>query len=122
VKIVYDKAPSVSLTQVAKTDNYLILSWDAVENATYYEVLYEKEGQKTIEEHWGDNGTKPEFKPGGTIDWPDNPDPNKYYTVFELTGASKLAAGKYRFGVRVSSVLPSTQSSDIKWTEWYTVN
>jgi hypothetical protein len=120
VRFVVDKAPSVSLTQVAKTADFLIFSWDAVENALWYRGCIEKEGQKTPYDDNFYGGDSWKFDASGTGS--PNDDPNKWYAYLNLTasGDYKLPTGKYRFGIQVYSVLDTTSPSDIEWTDWYT--
>jgi hypothetical protein len=119
VKMVYDKAPSAEITMTKTTDgNYLILSWDAVEDASWYTLYAEKEGQKTFEQPG--NGS-PAQKYATADGAPSaNDDPNRWYARIGLTGQYAPKAGNYRFGVRVWSVLPNTYGSDIEWSDWYT--
>ena len=151
----YDKASPVAavaadvktLTQTPYTGytvtySYVFLAWDAVDNVSRYEIVYQQDGKKTVQS--GNLNQMPGYVFDSASTSPSNPvkpnaanaddrDIDKYTaygqfkTVTVTGGSTSTAPGgnfllgkKYRFGVRTSLLNsgPLAASSDIVWSDY----
>jgi hypothetical protein len=121
------------------TYSFVVLTWDASNNASTYYIYYQRKPAKTI--------TGPDYNaatnsriystsitPTTTYDYSSNNDPDKWtarlyvnkvptypagYTPPPDTGAVGLREGsEYRFGVSAVNPIPNQTNSDIKWSDW----
>lgn len=111
-------APSVT-AEKTNDGKYLILSWNAVENAGGYTVYQNQRDKRTITSLSGSispmNGIT--YKKDGTT--AANSDPDKWNVRVALTAPLGAASAEYRFGVRTSASSydgVSRDSSVIAWS------
>jgi hypothetical protein len=112
--------------------NFVVLSWDAVDNVSGHSFYYQQEGRKTVQSVSSGYFS---MAPGYVFDTTDTSDtpitPNaadsndrnidKYiaFWKYNVSGSISLLTGKkYRFGVRTSALIQNGQStqSDIVWS------
>jgi hypothetical protein len=102
VSITKPQVAAPAITEVKTTDGkYIILSWDAVDNAGSYAVVQNQKDKKTISsvEPSPTNGIT--YKADGTS--VSNSDPDKWNVKIPLRASLGAAAAEYRFGVRASA-------------------
>jgi hypothetical protein len=123
VKQTYDKANAVASVTARQTDNkaYVVVSWDAVEDAGDYEVFYRQQNVKTVDEYGNGGQYYNTYAPANGNET-NNDNPDKWSARISVN--NYLTTGKsYEFGVRTS---PFTQNghttySNIVWSSPVTV-
>lgn len=119
------KASTVENVAAVKTGNglYVIVTWDAAEDATSYRVVYQEKDKKTLQ--WAsDNASNSSIYSTNDGSTEDNTDIDKWSKRITIgTRDSTFRVGiTYRFGVMAeSSIDNTTGNSDIVWTDYITV-
>jgi hypothetical protein len=119
VRIVPDTI-NVDAVTVALTTNkaYVIVSWDAVDDAKGYDLYFKKEGEKEVKP--GPNGSEQNtytYDPA-TGDQSVNPNPNKWSARISTNGGGAPQAGAYRFGVQVDGAYSASQGLTVFEIVW----
>jgi hypothetical protein len=112
VKIVPDKANRVDKVTVLQTTDLngriVMISWDAVDDASTYYVYMQGEGKKSIT-YLGSGSS-------GSV----GVDTYSYtYRVPSLSSLTVFVPGLYRFGVKTVPISNYQTDSDIRWSEDY---
>jgi hypothetical protein len=121
VKVVgYDvNASEVASVTVETSKDYVLITWDGVENGTGYTVYYQKEKTKTVTQLGGGWHYRSYDVTTGTSTKDTDPDPDKWSY---LAGTNKFhVTGNYRFGVQTIDADPAHRSSGIKWSDYYPI-
>jgi hypothetical protein len=127
VKIVgYDvKASKVASVTVETSNDYILITWDAVENGTDYYIYDQKEKSKTVSTLYnGNNITNNLEGPdnygsfnSSTGVWTNGTDPDKWSFLIHISWFTGYN-GSYRFGVQTIDADPNKSASDIKWSDY----
>jgi hypothetical protein len=139
---------TLTLASSSTKYSYVFLSWDAVDNVSNYQVVYQQEGKKTVQSTGGSGGgggsggslspisgyafDSAAFSSQSPIK--DIQDIDKYIAYAMFRSVSPNGSGgimtnnygnflqgkKYRFGVRTSPLVSGSEStqSDIVWSEY----
>jgi len=124
----------ITVTQLAK-NCYVLISWDAVEDGTGYQVYCQQEGKKSvIELDWGwqwntitNNDPEDEY-----LDYKAITDPDKWCYPAQvkrkrldgpasdpyISYIGKVPTGRVRFGVQTYTANPNKAQSEIKWSDY----
>jgi len=119
----FTRSNAVSSVSAAQTtdNNYVIVSWDAIEGGVSYNVYIQQQGKNTINANgYGQNNYTYSVVDGSSS---VNTDIDKWsvnITVRSYYGYINLPAGNYRFGVTAQDITHNTQS-DITWSGYITV-
>ena len=117
--------------------NYVIITWDAVQNGTGYTVYWQLDGKKTITQLFSGgsySGNSNSFT-YAVADGKESPnsDVDKWSGLLEIDPTYKIGdtefkspyLGKIRFGVRANVLVPGSGStgntSDVVWSDYITV-
>jgi hypothetical protein len=115
VRNVADKANAVAgVVATPTTDKTnVILTWDAVDNVSWYSVYVKMVDTKTAERVSGGNPTNSVvYKVDGTTS--SNTNPDKWTYLVPVTGA--VSGKNYVFGVQTQGYSNFTDNSDIVWS------
>ncbi|MDR2375213.1 MAG: hypothetical protein LBD96_02120 [Treponema sp.] len=117
VKIVSDKANAVSEVKATLTTDTtnVIVSWDAVENASGYVVYLKQGSSKSVNQIGYGQNQSVYAEADGTPS--ANTDADKWSYLLNTSG---MPAGEYTLGVRTSSIEYNVGYSDIKWSNTVT--
>jgi hypothetical protein len=124
VKVQYDKANEVASVTATLTTNttgnkYVILTWDAVEDASGYGVYYKRGADKRAGQIGGvqaQNFSTVAVADNGIVTWTANDDPDKWSALISVSGG--VVTGKsYTFGVLTYPFVQNgtVLNSDIVW-------
>jgi hypothetical protein len=127
VKIDSNKAPGPGNVEAVPTTANLvsqgvkgvIVSWDAAENASGYQLYVQQEDKKTIESNIGtpqNNNTYASSDGAPSV----NTDPDKWSALVQLQPGTVQSGKKYRFGVQTNPIQQSYIPSDIVWSDYIT--
>jgi hypothetical protein len=119
------KANAVASVSAAKTTatgtDYVIVTWDAVEDVGQYDVVYQEEGKKTIRSvpGYAQNDYIYDATNGNQT---ANTDSDKWSLILSLSNLPLQTGAKVRFGVRTSSFSGGYNSeySDVTWSDYIT--
>jgi ABC-type antimicrobial peptide transport system permease subunit len=120
--------PSVGKVEAKVGTNLkkVIVTWEAANNATGYNVYYQKEGVKApssigsgLNNYYTYDGNGDQTYASGSPVY--NTDPNKWTAIFDIpttTNPYTFTSGKYKFGVQVKEVIGDAYNYfPVKWSD-----
>ncbi|MDR2136487.1 MAG: hypothetical protein LBO76_07715 [Treponema sp.] len=125
VKVVYDKANTVSNLKAVKNGTDIIVTWDAADDAGGYVVYSKKDGTKQVSNisHGGGGSPTVEngkiYKDDGSLDASAKYNPDKYSFVYPIPSPLPSGAeGDYLIGVQTYPLSEggNVAPSDIVWS------
>jgi len=102
---------------------YVKVTWKAAEDASSYNIYYQKDGTKTISKSNSYGTNSYTYLADGNSSYTSVPnlDPDSWSALLSIgyasSGAGSLSNGSFKIGVQAESPYPNKAASDIEWSE-----